>query len=407
VKIAIFVETYLPYLNGVVTHVKILREGLIKNGHEVLVVTADKRVKEHVIEDGILRCPAIEVKKIYGYGMSSPISGTLRKMIRDFEPDIIHIQQEFGIGIAGIRASRDLKVPLVYTLHTMYDDYVYYIAPSPLTDVAKHISRNYIRFIARRADIITGPSKKCADYLDMAGVRRKVYVIPNSVELENYTDDATTPEQRSAVRKRYNIPENAFVACFCGRIGKEKGVDNLLRLWQRNAARLNDAYLLIIGNGPEFNELVELSHSLGISDSVIFTGAVPHSEIPPYYACANIYVTASLSEMYSISMLEAQASGLPVIQLLDPDNADQIKVGVNGYLFENEAQFGEIIEKLYKLTPDEQIALKATVRESIQDRSSDSIAKYLLELYQKAINKYQSTEEPAWRANPSILRRIR
>ena len=406
-KIAIFVETYLPYLNGVVTHVKILREGLIKNGHEVLVVTADKRVKEHVIEDGILRCPAIEVKKLYGYGMSSPISGTLQKMIREFNPDIVHIQQEFGIGIAGIRASRDLKVPLVYTLHTMYDDYVYYIAPRPLTDVAKHISRNYIRFIARRADIITGPSKKCADYLKNAGVYRKVYVIPNSVELDNFSDSATTLEQRAAVREQYNIPSDAFVACFCGRIGKEKGVDNLLKLWKKVLSSLDNAYLLIIGSGPELDELIELSNSLGISDRVKFTGAVPHNDIPPYYACANIYVTASLSEMYSISMLEAQASGLPVIQLLDPDNADQIKVGVNGYLFENEQQFVEIIEKLYAMSPEEQTAFKAIVRESIQDRSSDSIAEYLLELYQKAINKYKNTEESRWRINPSILRRIR
>ncbi len=387
-KIAIFVETYLPYLNGVVTHVKILREGLIKNGHEVLIVTADKRVKEHVIEDGVLRCPAIEVKRLYGYGISSPISGTVKKMIKDFDPDIVHIQQEFGIGLAGIRASRDLNVPLVYTLHTMYDDYIYYIAPRPLTDVAKHISRNYISFIARRADIITGPSKKCADYLESTGVHRKVYVIPNSVELENYTDDATTPEQRAEIRCKYGIPENAFVACFCGRIGKEKGVDNLLRLWKRKASHLDNAYLLIIGNGPEFDELVELSQSLGISDRVIFTGAVPHDKIPPYYACANIYVTASLSEMYSISMLEAQASGLPVVQLLDPENADQIKVGVNGYLFETEDQFGEIIDMLYHLNDEQRKALKNTVRESIQDRSSDSIAKYLLELYQKAINKY-------------------
>ena len=387
-KIAIFVETYLPYLNGVVTHVKILRDGLVNNGHEVLIVTADKRVKDHVIEDGVLRCPAIEVKRLYGYGISSPISSTLKKMVREFDPDIIHIQQEFGIGLAGIRASRELNVPLVYTLHTMYDDYIYYVAPRPLTDVAKRISHNYIRFIARRADIITGPSKKCVDYLKAAGVHRKVHVIPNSVELENFTDEAITPEQRAAIRERFAIPEDAFVACFCGRIGREKGVDNLLKLWKDQMSKFDNAYLIIIGNGPEREELIELSKSLGIDDKVFFTGAVNHEDVPPYYACANVYVTASLSEMYSISMLEAQASGLPVVQYLDPDNADQIKVGVNGYLFETAGQFGEIMDNLYHLTPEERIKLKSTVRESVKDRSSDSIAKYLLTLYQQAINKH-------------------
>lgn len=386
-KIAIFVETYLPYLNGVVTHVKILREGLIHNGHEVLIVTADKNVREHVIEDGVLRCPALEMKKIYGYGLSSPLSNTLKKKIREFDPDIIHIQQEFGIGLAGIRAARVLDVPLVYTLHTMYDDYLYYIAPRPLTDIARRISHNYIRFISRRADIVTGPSKKCVDYLANAGVHRKVYVIPNSVELENYTEDATTPEQRAAIRKKFSIPENAFIACFCGRIGREKGIDNLIRLWKTQVDPDGNSYLMIIGNGPEREELQQLAAELGMKDRVIFTGAVAHEDIPPYYACCNAYATASLSEMYSISMLEAQASGLPVIQRLDPDNIDQIKVGVNGFLFETPEQFGEIMKKLHDLTEDEHRALSASVRESVRERSSDSIAKYLLELYQKAINK--------------------
>lgn len=387
-KIAIFVETYLPYLNGVVTHVKILREGLIHNGHEVLIVTADKNVNEHVIEDGVLRCPAFEMKKLYGYGISSPISHTLKKMIRNFAPDIIHIQQEFGIGLAGIRAARALNLPLVYTLHTMYDDYLYYIAPWPLTDMVKHISHNYIRFIARRADIITGPSKKCVDYLHNAGVHRNVYVIPNSVELENYTDDATTPEQRAEIRNKFSIPKDAFVACFCGRIGREKGIDNLIKLWKNQMSDCDDAYLLIIGNGPEREELEQLAKSLGIGDKVKFTGAVAHEDIPPYYACCNVYATASLSEMYSISMLEAQASGLPVVQSLDPDNIDQIKVGINGYLFESSEQFGDIMHKLKAISPEQQKALAAKVRESVRERSSDGIAKYLLELYQQAINKH-------------------
>lgn len=386
-KIAIFVETYLPYLNGVVTHVKILREGLIHNGHEVLIVTADKNVREHVIEDGVLRCPALEMKKIYGYGLSSPLSYTLKKKIKEFNPDIIHIQQEFGIGLAGIRAARALNVPLVYTLHTMYDDYLYYIAPRPLTDMVRRISHNYIRFISRRADIVTGPSKKCVDYLANAGVHRKVYVIPNSVELENYTENATTQEQRAAIRNKFSIPENAFVACFCGRIGKEKGIDNLIKLWKEQVGSNDNSYLMIIGNGPWREELEHLAAELGIKDHVIFTGAVSHEDIPPYYACCNAYATASLSEMYSISMLEAQASGLPVVQRLDPDNIDQIKVGVNGFLFETSEEFGEIIKKLHDLTEDERKALTASVRESVRERSSNSIAKYLLDLYQKAINK--------------------
>jgi 1,2-diacylglycerol 3-alpha-glucosyltransferase len=386
-RIAIFTETYLPYINGVVTHIKILRDGLILTGHDVLIVTADKNVRSHILHDGVLRCPALEFKKIYGYGISSPLSNTRQRMIKDFNPDIIHIQQEFGICLAGIQASRILDVPLIYTLHTMYDDYIYYIAPKHLTDIARQISHRYVRFIARRADIITGPSQKCAEYLQAAKVNRKVHVIPNSVELENYTRDATTPEQILAVRHRYNIPADAFIACFCGRLGKEKGLDNLIELWKDNFEITRDMYLMIIGSGPFRDTLEEMVSNAGLRDHIIFTGAILHEELPPYYAACDAYVTASLTEMYSISMLEAQASGLPVIQRFDPKNVDQIKVGVNGWLFHSSEEFGLILRELSSMGSQEKEAMKMVVRDSIKERSSVGIANYLLELYRLAIER--------------------
>lgn len=118
-----------------------------------------------------------------------------------------------------------------------------------------------------------------------------------------------------------------------------------------SAAADPSLYLMIIGEGPFRKELEALAQSYGLGGRIIFTGAVPHEQISPYYACCNAYATASLSEMYSISMLEAQASGLPVVQWLDPDNIDQIKVGVNGYLFETAEEFGRIIHQLADVTP--------------------------------------------------------
>ena len=389
-RIAIFTETYLPYINGVVTHIKILRDGLIQTGHEVLIVTADKNVRSHVLQDGVLRCPALGLKKIYGYGISNPLSNTRQRMIRDFKPDVIHIQQEFGICLAGIQASRLLKIPLVYTLHTMYDNYIYYIAPKHLTDIARHISHRYVRFIARRADIITGPSPKCIEYLQRAGVNRKVNVIPNSVELECYEENAAVHEKMLEIRDRYRIPHDAFVACFCGRLGKEKGIDDLIELWKKNINVTRDMYLMIIGNGPYREALEGQAFKAGLIEHVIFTGAILHDELPPYYAACDAYATASLSDTYSISMLEAQASGLPVIQRFDPENIDQIKVGVNGWLFHSADEFGDILLSLSEMTAENKKALRQTVRESVKDRSCVNIANYLLDLYQTAIARKQS-----------------
>ncbi|MEG2144772.1 MAG: glycosyltransferase, partial [Oscillospiraceae bacterium] len=297
----------------------------------------------------------------------------------------IHIQQEFGLGLAGIKCSRKLNIPLIYTLHTMYDDYIYYVAPRPFTWAVKKISHRYIKLVARRADIITGPSKKCADYLRAAGVKRRVRVIPNSVEVEKYGENKTTLEQRAAVREKLQIPRDAFVACFCGRVGREKGIDELLSLWRSQTGE--NAYLVIMGDGPEREELTLESESLGLGKRVKFTGALPHDELIPYYAMCDIYATASLSEMYSISMLEAQASGLFVVQKLDPENVCQIKDGVNGKTFVTDREFGGILDSLQALTPSQRAELKFTVRDSVKDRNPDTIAKYLLDLYQLAIER--------------------
>ncbi len=156
-----FPETYLPYINGVVTHVKILKEGLEKLGHEVLIVTADASARRHYKRMGSSPLQR-RIKRFYNYGVAPPISHRRLQLIEAFHPDIIHIHNEFGIGLSGVMAAKMLKVPLVYTLHTMYDDYLYYI--SPPVGRHKRLSHRYFKFLAKNASALTGPSKKCEEY---------------------------------------------------------------------------------------------------------------------------------------------------------------------------------------------------------------------------------------------------
>ncbi|MFA9381406.1 MAG: glycosyltransferase, partial [Acetanaerobacterium sp.] len=204
-RIAIFAETYLPYLNGVVTHICVLKNGLEKLGNEVLIVTADPHARHHFIENGVLHCPAKSSKRIYGYGLASPISQRRLRMILAFNPDIIHIQTEFGIGLSGIIIAKILGIPLIYTLHTMYDDYIYYIAPHKLVTLVKKLSHTYARLIAGSVNAITGPSAKIAQYFTTNGVKKHVNIIPNTIEIENFAPSRVSDEQRAALRAQYGI----------------------------------------------------------------------------------------------------------------------------------------------------------------------------------------------------------
>jgi len=390
-KIALFTETYIPNVNGVVAHVKTLKEGLEQLGHEVLIVTADKHAKHHYIEEGVLHCPAAEIKRFYGFGAAMPISRRRQRLVSGFAPDIIHIHHEFGIGLSGIWAARALRIPLVYTLHTMYDQYIFYIAPRPLTRVATKFSHKYTGFIARKATALTGPSQKCEEYFRRIGVTDELNLIPNSADLNAFNPEKVTQAEREKLRETYGIPKDQMIACFCGRLGKEKSVDVMLEYFAGTITPEDKMHLLIIGDGPDKKALELMAEGLGIADMVTFTGMVKHEKMPAHFAIGDVYITASLSEMNSISMLEGMASGLPVLQRYDELNADQISTGENGYTFQTKEEMAAELREIRALDPERLQALKRQVIGTVESRGSTQLASYMITVYEKAMAKKRMT----------------
>ncbi len=398
-KVALFTETYFPSTNGVAAHVKTLRNGLEKLGHEVLIVTADKHCKHHYIEDGVLHCPATEVKKFYGFGVATPISRKRQRMIADFNPDIIHIHHEFGIGLSGLLASKLQNKPLVYTLHTVYDQYIYYIAPELLLGAATKVSHQYEKFIAKTATALTGPSQKCEEYFKRIGVSKDVSLIPNSIDLDSFDPTKISESAKNEFRAKYGISQNKTIVCFVGRLGKEKSVDVLLEFWANTITREDNAHLIIIGEGPDKASLELLAEGLKIQDMVTFTGLIKHDKIPECFAACDIYATASLSEMNSISMLEGMASGLPVLQRYDEMNADQIEDGVNGYHFQTQEEMAARIREIRDLAPKDRAELERKVISSVESRGSADLANYMVGVYEKAMNDRPTTSRRRFRLN--------
>ena len=401
-RIAIFTETYLPQINGVVTHIKILKEGLEALGHTVLIVTADSKAHTHYLKDNVLHCPAHNLKRIYNLDLASPVSRTRLKYLREFRPDIIHVHNEFSIGLSGMAIAKILKVPLVYTLHTMYDDYIYYIAPKPLIPLTKKLSHRYFRMFPQNAAVVPGPSKKCQEYTYEIGSDKKVEVIPNPVELDAFAPQTSTPQQRAQIREQYHIPQDATVACFVGRLGREKSVDVLLRFWAQEMKPQDNMRLLIIGDGPEKEPLEQLAQQLGITDTVIFTGKVLHPDLPPYVHTCDIYVTASLSDTNSISMLEGMAGGLPVLQLYDELNADQVTDGVNGYMFRDAAEMGQRLRQIRDMEPEELQKLKTSVIQSVKNSGAQTLANYIQTIYYNIYQKQPPKKPPLFHLPSSL-----
>lgn len=392
-RIALFAETYLPNISGVVTHVHALRVGLERLGHEVLVVCGDNRFGRHMLKDNVLYCPGFVSQKFYGYTLSKPWSRERAAYIKDFDPDIVHLHTEFGIGYFGMNWALHHKVPLVYTLHTMYDDYVYYIAPKPFIPAARSLSHRFFSRYIKNCDAITGPSMKCQEYADAVGCHRQVHIIPNPVELDKFAPGSVTEEQIEAVRRKHNLPADNTYALFVGRLGREKSCDVLLDFWAEAVSPEDNLQLLIVGDGPVRPELMAQAERLGITDRVVFPGKVMHDDIPPYLALGSLYATASLSDTNSISMLEGMASGLPVLQLYDPINGDQINEGINGYTFKDPAELKQKLALWRALSAEDKAKLAESTRESVAKKGYETLAQNLLAVYDEAISHRRQRDD--------------
>ncbi len=142
--------------------------------------------------------------------------------------------------------------------------------------------------------------------------------------------------------------------------------------------------LLIIGGGPSEDELRKQAEELEIQNMVVFTGKVEHDELPPYYAACDLYITASLSDTNSISMLEAMATGLPVLHRYDPLNEGQVKNGINGYIYHDADEMYNYLIMMKNQTPDEREHFRQSVRDSVNQAGCENLANYLITVYTKA-----------------------
>ncbi len=397
-RIAIFTEGYLPYISGVVTYVKILKDELERNGHEVLIVAAcpkNKRPKEEI--QGVMYCSSIPLKKIYGYGVTNPLNLRSYARIADFEPDLIHVHTEFSIGMLGMQAAKWLKIPMVYTLHTMYEDYFKYVTPKPLEKnfdkVLRPAAHRYLKSICNRATEITVPSDKVVRYLRGVGMTKHINLVPNTAATRDFLPESNSAESVMRAKEHIGLGENDISLLYVGRLGFEKSIDVMIDLFVAACKDKPRYKFVIIGDGPESTKLKEYAAKTEIADRIIFVGRVEYSGVSAYYNACDLFCTASTSETNSITIYEATAAGLYVFQRLDRFNVGQVTTGVTGDIFETQEEFCKLIDR-YAANSDKQ---RAELRKSVTDSSriyNESVfAERILNVYNIAISKYNAQKK--------------
>lgn len=383
-KIGIFTDTYLPDINGVATSSHILRHALEKHGHEVLIVTSElPDDSDYKDEENVLRLPGIEMKKIYGYRISNIFSFKGMKEITNQGLDVIHIQTEFGIGIFGKIAAQILNLPVVYTYHTMYEDYTHYVAGglTPLNTIVKKSIENISRIYGDNCTELIVPSEKTKEALISYGLEKDAHIIPTGLILDAFDEKNIDQEKVAAIREQYQIKDE-FVVTFLGRLAPEKSVELILEA----GALLKQAgvhfKMMIVGKGPSLDDLKEEARRLKIEDVVIFTGPVTSDQVPNYYHASDMFVSASITETQGLTFIEAQASGLVVLARHDKNLESVIVDGKNGFYFTDAKDLAEKI-KMVQTMDTEDIRHQAYL--DAQQYSDDVFYEKVYAVYQLAI----------------------
>jgi len=341
-KIGLFTDTYYPQINGVVTSIKMLEKQLRRMGHQVYIFTTSyPTIKDQ--EETVFRLPSIPFLFCPSYRVGSIYSPKLVKTIRALQLDLIHTQTEFCLGIFASILARQLGLPLVHTYHTMYKDYVHYLAQGKnqgiLPVLAKKLSKGFCNQVSR----VIAPTVKVEEILKEYGVKKPISVIPSGIDLKPFLKQTHEREKIEALKSALGIPLGDPVILFIGRIAKEKSIDVLLRAMVELAKKLPRAKLLIVGDGPVKTELEDLCLQLGIQDLVIFAGEQPWADIGKYYQLGDVFVSASTTETQGLTMIEAMAAQLPVVAKYDRNLEDMITDRETGRIFQRDEDLPGIL----------------------------------------------------------------
>lgn len=344
-KIFQVVPYFPPCIGGMEFYVQRLSEEFAARGHEVIVFTSSKSGFSYYEKvNGVKICRLKTLTKVYNVPI---VPSLFWKLLREKKPDIIHAHQ-YPVFFSDVSAAMSRLRRMVLLLHV-------HVISEPRSVFSSFISEMYYRTVGRltfkTAHGVVTPSFAYKSMLAEMGVEpEKIRVIPYGIDLSRFD----FKNDGEAFRKRYNC-DGSSVILSVGRLNYQKGFQYLLKAMPIVLQKIPDAKLVVVGDGEQFTYLNELSQSLGLSNSVIFTGALPPMGIPDAYAAADVFVLPSIFESFGIALIEAQAAGKPVVGTRVGGAPEALQEDETGFLVDpgDSEQLGEAI---IRVLSDEELA---------------------------------------------------
>ena len=390
-RVGLFTDTYLPQISGVATSIKTLKEELEKQGHEVYIfTTTDKHVKRYE-DPTIIRLPSVPFisftdRRIVYRGLFESY-----KIAKTYKLDIIHTQTEFSLGILGKMVGKALRIPVIHTYHTQYEDYVRYIANGKLIrpSMVKYIVRGFLNDL----DGVICPSRIALNLLDGYSVKIPKRIIPTGIDLREYERPDISQEDIAKLREKWAIASDETVLLSLSRVSYEKNIQALLANMPKILSNNPKVKLLIVGDGPYLEELKEQAQDLAVMDNVIFTGMVSHNETALYYKAADFFISASTSETQGLTYAESLASGKPIIAQSNPYLDDLITDKMFGTLCQTESDLADAVLNAIVSTPAKQ---EKVWQKKLYEISAEAFGKSVFAFYLDMIISKKAKKKEKW-----------
>jgi glycosyltransferase involved in cell wall biosynthesis len=380
-KIGMMLDSYKPYVSGVTTHVELNKRYLELAGHEVFVFTfSDLENKDS--DPRVIQSKGVPLADS-GFYLSLRYSPAAKKLLQSM--DIVHVHHPFLSGRLALHYCHPAQIPIVFTNHTRYDLYAQAYLPMMPQEISQGFLQAYMPSFCEAVDLVIAPSAGMKKVLRNFNVNGHVAVIPNGVDLTSFY------QAKSFSRAELGYTADDVLLVYSGRLAPEKNLGFLLQSFAGVAQALPNTHLLLLGSGAQQfeEEIRSLAAELELGERVRFLGRIAYDELPAYLAMCDLFVTASITEVHPLSIIEAMGAGLPVMGIHSVGVGDIVQDGVTGLLATHDlSAFTAKLTRLC-LDPNLRAQMGETARRESSIYSIERTTSLMMEQYEKTMREYK------------------
>ena len=330
-RIIIVNDQHWPMKSGCAQASRTQALGLAARGHEVLVIAPSLTSRNGTDQDtnyDIVRIRSFKFRN--NLRVSVVLDREVRRVLRDFQPDIVHVHTQLTLGLAVLRAATNMGIPVVATNHVMPDNIVDNVKVlGKLSKPIGYIWTEYGNLLYKGAKRIIMPTESALQLFNLERIEAPTLAISNGINLEQFKP-SKAPE---AIYKKFKIPQDKHIIAYIGRLDKDKHINTVVEAFaELTRFGRRDIHLLLAGTGNDVDDLTDLVSKLGLEKTTTFTGPFSEEDWPFIFKIPTVYCMPSPVELQSLATLESMASGKPVVAIDAGALSELCHNDENGYL---------------------------------------------------------------------------